>query len=564
VPLLESGMKPSSPEIRRMLPGAINEPGKRGRKKEPELPVFQGRGGEWRLTTAERKRILLNNIYGVDIDRQAVEVTKLSLLLKVLEGENDETISKQLTLFQERALPDLGNNIKCGNSLIGWDILEHNPGLTQEEIERVNPFDWEKEFPEIFKRDGFDIVIGNPPYGASLDEDMKNYYYTKFTYQNYQLDSYLLFLEQSIHTLLRESGVYGMIIPNPWLTNLLQNGMRRFVIENTRILEIAHFNFPVFQGVTVDTEIVLLQKDSPLGWKPIVIIAETEDSFKSTDSGKNLRRIEHVQDEWRKLSGDVINIFLDNKSMAIADKCKEKSDRLDDFCKINVGIKPYQKGKGIPPQTKEMVESRPFDSSIQVDDTYRPYLRGRDIGRYRIAPLESRYIKYGPWLAEPRPSANFDAQIKIVMRQTGDSLVATSDNQQYLCLNNMHVIVPKSTRLNILYILGVLNSRLLNWYYQTRNPEVGEALAEVKKSNVAALPIYIIDFTNRTDLSGHDRMVSLVDQMLSLHKQLQEARTPHEQTSLQRQIEATDHQIDTLVYKLYGLTEEEIKIVEGT
>jgi len=105
VPLLQSGLKPSSPEIRRLLPGV--ETGKKGRKKEPELPIYQGRGGEWRLTTAERKRILLNNIYGVDIDRQAVEAAKLSLLLKVLEGENDETISKQLTLFQERALPDL-------------------------------------------------------------------------------------------------------------------------------------------------------------------------------------------------------------------------------------------------------------------------------------------------------------------------------------------------------------------------------------------------------------------------------------------------------------------------
>ena len=137
---------------------------RRAERKRSELPIYQGRGGEWRLTTAERKRILLNNIYGVDIDRQAVEVTKLSLLLKVLEGENDETISKQLKLFQERALPDLSNNIKCGNSLIGWDILKDNPGLTQEEIDRINPFDWEKEFPEIFQRGGFSVVIGNPPY----------------------------------------------------------------------------------------------------------------------------------------------------------------------------------------------------------------------------------------------------------------------------------------------------------------------------------------------------------------------------------------------------------------
>jgi hypothetical protein len=180
VPLLQSGLKPSSPEIRRLLPGV--ETGKKGRKKEPELPVYRGRGGEWRLTTAERKRILLNNIYGVDIDRQAVEVTKLSLLLKVLEGENDETISKQLTLFQERALPDLSNNIKCGNSLIGWDILKDNPGLTQEEIERINPLDWEKEFPEIFQRGGFCIVIGNPPWGALLSQEDERYLETAAHY----------------------------------------------------------------------------------------------------------------------------------------------------------------------------------------------------------------------------------------------------------------------------------------------------------------------------------------------------------------------------------------------
>ena len=142
VPLLEGGQKSNSAEVKRLLPAATAQKGKRGRR-EPELPIYPGRGNEWKLTTAERKRILLNNIYGVDIDRQAVEVTKLSLLLKVLEGENEETISKQLKLFQERALPDLSNNIKCGNSLIGWDILKDNPSLGQVEIDRINPFDWE-------------------------------------------------------------------------------------------------------------------------------------------------------------------------------------------------------------------------------------------------------------------------------------------------------------------------------------------------------------------------------------------------------------------------------------
>ena len=88
------------------------------------------------------------------------EVTKLSLLLKVLEGENEENINKQLKLFAERALPSLHNNIKCGNSLIGWDITSQE--ISVEEIKRINPFDWSVEFADIMKNGGFDVVIGNP------------------------------------------------------------------------------------------------------------------------------------------------------------------------------------------------------------------------------------------------------------------------------------------------------------------------------------------------------------------------------------------------------------------
>jgi len=159
-----------------------NEPGKLSQTKNP--PVYLASNGEWKLTTAERKRILLNNIYGVDIDPQAVEVTKLSLLLKVLEGETEETLTSQFKFFRERALPDLGSNIKCGNSLIGPDFYSanlfvgtaHTPSgqIDDEERMRINVFDWHKEFPEVFKsttghseqseESGFDIVIGNPPY----------------------------------------------------------------------------------------------------------------------------------------------------------------------------------------------------------------------------------------------------------------------------------------------------------------------------------------------------------------------------------------------------------------
>ena len=353
-----------------------------------------------------------------------------------------------------------------------------------------------------------------------------------------------------------------MIIPNPWLTNIRQDGIRRLITNNTRIVEIVHFLFPIFPKATVDTEIVVLQRDTPDGAQPLVTIAPTLPAFVSSSSMEGLRRIQHVQHLWRDLDGDPINIFIDITEQMMARACVDKSVTLSSLCEINVGIKPYQVGKGKPSQTRRVVDERTYDSDHQVHSSYRPYLRGADIGRYRIQPVVTRFISYGPWLAEPRPAADFDAPTKIFMRQTGDSLVAALDTDQYLCLNNMHVLVPKESLPSVHYILGVVNSRLLNWFYHTLNPEIGEALAEVKRTNVAKLPIRTIDFDHPADVARHDKMVGLVEKMLDLHQRLAETKTPTDRNRLQRQITATDQAIDTLVYELYDLTDEEIAIVE--
>ena len=535
------------------------------RKHRKELQETET--GEWRLTTAERKRILLNNIYGVDIDAQAVEVTKLSLLLKVLEGETKQAIDTQLSFLHERALPDLADNIKWGNSLIGSNFYnkQQTDFLDDEETYRVNPFDWEEQFPRAFARTdgGFDVVVGNPPYGAYLSETEKSYLASKFSNQNYQLDSYLLFLEQAVTRLMNPDGYYGMIIPNTWLTNLSQERIRRFVTTQTRICQIAHFLFPVFPRVTVDTEIVVLQKSNPERWQTLVTVAESRGSFLRLPSSPPLRQAHHEQQKWRSLDGGVINIFLTQADDRLKDKCSSVGVAVTVLCAVNVGIKPYETGKGNPPQTKDTVANRPFDSDWRIDATYRLYLRGRDIGRYRISPLESRYLKFGPWLAAPRPAVDWNSSIKILMRQTGDSLVAALDTNKYLCLNNMHVLVPIEAYPSPLYVLGILNSRLLNWYYHSLNPEVGEALAEVKKANVARLPIRAVDVSSANDKTQHDRMVGLVQRMATLQEELEGVGTSHEKTVVQRQVDAVDSQIDSLVYELYGLNGEEISIVEA-
>lgn len=263
------------------------------------------------------------------------------------------------------------------------------------------------------------------------------------------------------------------------------------------------------------------------------------------------------------MNGGVINIFTSESEEALAAKCRKISQRLESYCDINVGIKPYQVGKGTPPQTRRTVEERPFDSNKRATLQHRKYLRGTDIGRYKVCPAEVRFLRYGPWLAEPRPAANFDAPAKIVMRQTGDSLIAALDTERLLCLNNMHVLVPRDEHPSLSYLLGVINSKLMNWCYHTLNPEVGEALAEVKKTNVAQLPMRPINFSDRAEKAQHGRIVTLVDSILILHKQLAAAKSAARKGILQRQIDATDAAIDRLVYELYGLTDPEIALIEG-
>lgn len=509
------------------------------------------------LTTAEKKRILLANIYGVDIDVNAVEVTKLSLLLKCLEGETGASIDNQLMLLHDRILPTLDHNIRSGNSLIDTDFYDSEIDFGEEK--KIKPFSWQRAFPEVFKNGGFDAVIGNPPYGAEFIDIEKEYLLKVFKNQNYQLDSYLIFLEQSIRKLLKINGLFGMIIPNPWLTNLLQKKLRKYIVENSTINEIVHFKSPVFPKVTVDTEIVILEKSE--SQNHIVKVTYV-------DKGKKLLEdhhfeIIHEQEDWKNLNGDTINIFLGKPAKILLKKIEACSSVLEKFLAINVGIKPYQVGKGKPPQKREDVTNRTFDSTFKVDDSFRRYLRGTDINRFKIEPKD-RFIKYGMWLAEPRPAANFDAAEKIVMRQTGDSLIAAFDNQQHLCLNNMHVLTPKDElEYNLKFILGIVNSELMNWYYQSINPEKGEALAEVKKTVVANLPLKTIDFKNPTEKAHHDEIVRHVDTLLKLHAERQATTLPTRLEQIDARIHHSEQRINDIVYMLYGITDEERIVIES-
>ncbi|MCL2512050.1 MAG: N-6 DNA methylase, partial [Bacteroidales bacterium] len=209
------------------------------------------------LTTAEKKRILLNNIYGVDLDSNAVEVTKLSLLLKCMEGETQESIEAQTKLFHEPVLPALYNNIKSGNSLIDLDYYDNELDFGEER--KIKPFSWKKAFPEVFAQGGFDCVIGNPPYVnlVAIPEEQRGYFQKTFKTCKNKSDLYSFFLEKSCFLAKEKTGLFGFIVPHTWLATDSFEPLRQKLLTEKRIDEIVEMGFKVFDKVVVSTVIII-------------------------------------------------------------------------------------------------------------------------------------------------------------------------------------------------------------------------------------------------------------------------------------------------------------------
>jgi hypothetical protein len=588
-----------------------HEPEKWIKGKSPVL--CQGPGGDRRLTTSERKRILLNNIYGVDIDPQAVEVTKLSLLLKVLEGENEQTLSNQLRLFRERALPDLANNIKCGNSLIGPDFYDNQQTgfFDDEERYRINVFDWHTEFPEIFTtktpsapagedrgEGGFDAVIGNPPYvRQEMIGDYKSYFQKHYRVYHGIADLYAYFIEKGV-ALLRPGGYFSYIVANKWMRANYGEPLRKW-LKHQSLKEIVDFgDLPVFKGATTYPCVIRIKKESPS--ERFSVAAMTSLQFESLQTCvRNCRYLVHMsalEDKGWSLT--------DEKTQVLLKKLRETGIRLKDYVqgKIFYGIKTgLNEAFVIDGATRDRLIAEDPKSAELI----KPFLAGRDIKRYLHTKLD-RYLILIPkgwtrahhtgtkdewgWLQKAYPAVakhllpfknaaekRYDKgeywwelracdyyeefeKLKIMLPD-----ISTRGNFMfdhiggYFCVNTAYIIVRDDK-----YLLGILNSRLITFFYANISASYQGGYLRFIYQYLATLPIRTIDFSDHADKTCHDRMVELVEQMLSLHRNLAAAKTDHEKTLLQRHIDATDAQIDRLVYELYGLTEEEIRIVEGT
>ena len=530
-----------------------NDSEKWAKAKKPA--VHKGKGDAWHLTTAERKNILLNNIYGVDIDSQAVEVTKLSLLLKVLEGETGETLNQQMRLFHERALPDLGSNIKCGNSLIGPDFYDgRQMGLmNNEEMYRVNVFDWEREFVAVFKASGFDAVIGNPPYGAKLSPDDIKYLRDKYHTSEYQLDTYPLFIEKS-HLIVKSSGYIGLIVPSAWVASNYDKSLRKLVGSETTITNVVIAPKNTFINATVET-LILIAKNIYHDNNNFMV--ERWDTPELTTYCLNQDCI--------SVSNDfIIPVYSNNETNSIINKIRSSNPKLSTYVDAVWGVKVYQKGKGKPQQNGTESDTKVFHSNDKTKTTHKPLIGGKDVKRFQIA-WHGPYVDYGVWLAEPRTPEWFVGSRILVREITANGIIqATIVEDEYVFSNSVDGVRLKNEHLKLAFVLGIINSKFLSFFHSKTSANAFKgAFPKVLIKDIQNLPVPLIDFSNPTDKARHDQMVQLVEQMLSLHKQLPDTKAGHDQTHIHRQIDATDRQIDRLVYELYGLTDEEIAVVEG-
>jgi hypothetical protein len=506
--------------------------------------------------------------------------------LKLLE---EATMSEgfQFSLLKEKLLPDLKQNIICGNSLIETDIEtqtslfeEHTPSrlrcdtplvegtqMTQGEkkhkhnafpsgegnrrgvsdVEDLKPMNFADAFPEIMRRGGFDAIVGNPPYSTVTDGLAKDYLETHYETVEGRYDTFELFIERGAK-LIRQKGSLGFIIPSPLLSNLYSRRLRRFLLDNYSIQTIANFGMDVFSDPTVHTCIIVFSRQT--GAQNLVRVKKQIMQIGELNSDPDFLL---PQSELGNNENATFDIFVDPSTQNIFEMLSRHSQALGEICYIRQCIKTgndsvYVKQADAKPGTQ-----------------WKPTLRGRSIGRY-LTKERDFYLKYGSWLARNWKNTSFYETPKIAIRETGNRIVATFDPENRYLLSSLYAIYFKSEtdQLSLLYLLGILNSSLATYCVRKFALELTKgAFTKMRTNQLAKLPIHTINFSDPTNKSRHDNIVKLVAQMLAAKEKLAKAKTDAEVNRLEMHCAALDRQIDTAVYELYGLTEEEIGVAQG-
>lgn len=513
-----------------------------------------------RLTNDIKKKIIINNIFGVDIDTNAVEVTKLSLMLQVMEGETSVSIEHQSQLIQHRVLPSLDKNILSGNSLIDFDLDENKLDLEPEMKKKIKAFNWQNSFPEVFKQGGFDVVIGNPPWVDLKGHEpiLVKYYFIKFYSTENRINLYSIFVEKSLE-LLNKNGLFSFIIPNSLLYQSSYTKIRQLILKNNNINEIVRLPDNTFEKVKAETIIINLAKEQNQN-KTKCLLYDRNSIINVIDNNNPEKILYFNQDIWEKNNFSTFNIFSNEVIDILIKKIELNTIALENICDFTLGLTPYDKYKG---HSEKTIKERKFHSTIKIDDSFKELLEGADVQRYHVCWGKKEYIKYGNWLGAPRKK-EFFTNPRILIRQivSGNPLriyAGYTEDELYNTQTIFNLILKTNITLNLKVILGILNSKVINFYHTNKYLDVSKNLFQkILIQNCKMFPI-----PQNPEPKIQKQLIKLVDIMLQLNKDLQSTTLPEQKEQLQSRIKYTDKQIDQLVYQLYELTEDQIKIVEG-
>lgn len=490
------------------------------------LAWYERRQGR-RLTLAERERILLTHVFGVDLDLHAVQLTRQSLLLQVLSGLTGPE--------RPQALTGLEANIKCGDALVGTDWP---PGVSS------RPFDWQVEFPQVFSgtAPGFHAIVGNPPYdklSGREDERRLRAFKERYTCASYKPELYAIFAERALG-LLAPGGIHGFILPNSFLTGTTLRALRRLLAEHNTLLDLAFLkDVKVFRDAKLDAVVYLVARQSPSAGSTLTLRLADE---------KVRSQPEEVQalplSDWLAAEGREFGIPRGAEDSRLLAAIRQQATPLASLARVHLGLVP---------ESNELVSDRPSRQSPDV------LLRGRDIARYG-PPMQQRWFSFKrvPLAGGTKRQSVYQVR-RIVMQSIRNlklkrRLVATVAPAGVYTDGTVHNLLVQGGKVSLELLLGLLNSALMNYYYSVTYPE-----HRIKGRYLASLPL-------RAPEPGDASAASIergVERMLGLHTQLEQARSEVQRAQILRQIAAVDREIDRHVYALYGLDEELVAQVEA-
>lgn len=511
------------------------------------------------LSTITRKAILLNNLYGVDLDAQAVEVTKLSLLLKCLEGETRNSAAQQLGI--ERLLPTIDHNVKVGNSLVEPDFYDEFEFDTDPE-RPVRPFAWRDEFKAVFKQGGFDAVIGNPPWVdlKGHPEELIRYYFTHFTTASNRINLYALFLEKALRISKAATGTIGFIIPNSLLYQSSFAVLRRLLLNHAPPTHLVRLPDNTFDRVKAES-LVVIAKPGPAKTEILLFDRATTITEVGTDGLLQAKNVNPKQ--WSKTTAAIFDIFSSEEARRICAQVEKAKTTFEDCCDFCLGLTPYDKYKG---HTESQIKNREFHANKAATTFHKPLLAGSDITPFLVGWRSGEYIKYGPWLGAPREQ-RFFTQPRLLVRQIISGkppriFAGYTEDELYNTQSVFNILLKPTKKLvNLKYLLGILNSKLMTFYHANKFLDQSKTTYQkILIQDCKKFPVALLDAKNRAD---YNAIITEVEKLEKLQQQQAAATVPTQKQQLQRQLMQAERRLDQLVYNLYQLTKADIEQVEA-